>query len=129
MIPGGDWTKDKQKRADTIRGYAEIGRISHLLLGDYYPLTPYALDTQSWIAWQFHRTDLGEGVVQAFRRPEASSETVTVKLRGLIPQQRYEVENFDGGKEVLTGAELMQGYAITLREKPGSAVLLIKAVK
>ena len=50
-------------------------------------------------------------------------------LRGLIPQQRYEVENFDGGKEVLTGGELMQGHTITLNEKPGSAVLLIKAVK
>ena len=67
--------------------------------------------------------------MQAFRRPEATSETLTVKLRGLIPEQRYEVENFDGGKEVRTGAELMQGYTITLREKPGSAVLLIKAVK
>ncbi|MFZ9980193.1 MAG: alpha-galactosidase, partial [Opitutales bacterium] len=129
ILTAGDWTKDKQKRADTIRGYAEIGRISHLLLGDYYPLTPYALDTQSWIAWQFHRSDLGESVVQAFRRPETTSETLTVKLRGLIPQQRYEVENFDGGKEVRTGAELMQGHTITLREKPGSAVLLIKAVK
>ena len=129
ILTAGDWTKDKQKRADTIRGYAEIGRISHLLLGDYYPLTPYALDTQSWIAWQFHRADLNESVVQAFRRPEATSETLTVKLRGLIPEQRYEVENFDGGKEVRTGAELMQGHTITLREKPGSAVLLIKAVK
>jgi len=129
MIAGGDWTKDQQKRADTIRGYAEIGRISHLMLGDYYPLTPYALDTQSWIAWQFHRADLNETVVQAFRRPEATSETLTVKLQGLIPQQRYEVENFDGGKEIHTGAELMQGHTITLREKPGSAVLLIKAVK
>ena len=129
ILTAGDWTKDKQKRADTIRGYAEIGRISHLLLGDYYPLTPYALDTQSWIAWQFHRSDLGESVVQAFRRPETTSETLTVKLQGLNPQQRYEVENFDGGKEVRTGAELMQGHTITLREKPGSAVLLIKAVK
>ncbi|MEY3130594.1 MAG: GH36 C-terminal domain-containing protein [Opitutales bacterium] len=78
---------------------------------------------------QFHHTDIGESVVQTFRRPEATSETLTVKLQGLTPQQRYEVENLDGGKEVRTGAELMQGHTITLREKPGSAVLLIKAVK
>ena len=63
----------------------------------------------SWIAWQFHRADLGESVVQAFRRPEAETETLTVKLRGLDPQQRYEIENLDGGKEVRTGAELMRG--------------------
>ena len=99
------------------------------MLGDYYPLTPYSLDTTSWIAWQFHRTDLNEGVVQAFRRPEATSETLTVKLRGLDPQQRYEIENLDGGKEVRTGEELMRGLAITLREKPAAAVLVLKAIR
>ena len=130
MNQGVGWSKSGERRTAVQRGYSEAGRIAPLMLGgDYYPLTPYALDTQSWIAWQFHRTDLNESVVQAFRRPEATSETLTVKLQGLIPQQRYEVENFDGGKEVRTGAELMQGHTITLREKPGSAVLLIKAVK
>ena len=33
------------------------------LNGGNYPLTPHSLDTTSWIAWQFHRADLGEGVV------------------------------------------------------------------
>ena len=129
IVLGEGWSKNAPKRMGTIRGYAEARRVAPLLLGDYYPLTPYALDTQSWIAWQFHRADLNESVVQAFRRPEAMSETLTVKLRGLIPEQRYEVENFDGGKEVRTGAELMRGYGITLREKPAAAVLLIKAAK
>ena len=104
-------------------------QIRPIFTGDYYPLTAHSLDKTAWIAWQFHRADLNESIVQAFRRPEATSKTLTVKLRGLIPHQRYEIENFDGGKEVRTGAELMQGLVITLREKPGSAVLLIKAVK
>lgn len=129
MVSAGDWTKDEQKRTGTIRGYTEARRIGPLLLGDYYPLTPYSLDKTSWIAWQFHRTDSNEGVVQAFRRPEAASETLTVKLRGLVPQQRYEIENLDGGKEVRTGADLMLGLDITLREKPAAAVLVLKAVK
>ena len=129
MNQGEGWSKSEEKLTAIQRGFREARRVAPLMLGDYYPLTPYALDTQSWIAWQFHRADLGESVVQAFRRPDATSETLTVKLSGLIPQQRYEVENFDGGKEVRTGAELMQGHTITLREKPGSAVLLIQAVK
>ncbi len=104
-------------------------QIRPLFTGDFYPLTPHSLEKTSWIAWQFHRSDLNESVVQAFRRPEAVSETLIVKLQGLIPRQRYEVENFDGGKEVRTGTELMQGHTITLHENPGSAVLLIKAVK
>jgi len=129
MISAGDWTKNEQKRADTIRGYSEVRRISRLMLGDYYPLTPYSLDKTSWIAWQFHRTDLNEGVVQAFRRPDAMNETLVVKLRGLDPQHRYEIEHLDGGKEVRTGAELMRGFEISLREKPAAAVLVLKGIK
>ena len=129
MISAGDWTKDESKRAGTIRGYTEVRRIGPLMLGDYYPLTPYSLDKTSWIAWQFHRADWNEGVVQAFRRTEAASETLTVKLRGLDPQQHYEIENLDGGKEVRTGAELMRGLDITLRDKPAAAVFVLKTVK
>jgi hypothetical protein len=129
MISAGDWTRDEQKRAGTIRGYTEARCIGPLLLGDYFPLTPYSLDKTSWIAWQFHHADLHEGVVQAFRRPEATDETLTVKLRGLAPQQRYKIENLDGGQEVHTGAELMQGFDITLPEKPAAAVLVLKAIQ
>ena len=50
-------------------------------------------------------------------------------MRRLDPQQRYEMENLDGGKEVRTGAELMHGLVITLREKPAAAVLMLKAIK
>lgn len=97
--------------------------------GDYYPLTPHNLDKEAWIAWQFHRADLNEGVVQAFRRPEAANETLTVKLRGLNPQQRYAIENIDAGKEVHSGEELMRGLDITLHEKPAAAVLVLRAIK
>ena len=129
MVLGEGWSKNAQKRTGTIRGYTEMRRIAPLLLGDFYPLTPYSLDKTSWIAWQFHRADLNEGVVQAFRRPETTSETLTVKLRGLNPQQRYEIENLDGGKEVRTGAELMRGHSIVLREKPSAAVLVLQVIR
>jgi alpha-galactosidase len=128
IIPGG-WKKTEESIAAVRKGYADCRRIAPLMLGDYFPLTPHRLDTTSWIAWQFHRADLGEGIVQAFRRPDAASDTLTVKLRGLEPQQSYEIENLDGGKEVRTGAELMRGYDITLREKPAAAVLVLKAIK
>lgn len=104
-------------------------KVRPLFTGDYYPLTSHSLDKKTWIAWQFHRADLSEGVVQAYRRPDSTSETLTVKLCGLDPQQRYEIENLDGGKEVRTGAELMRGHAITLRDKPAAAVLVLSAAK
>jgi hypothetical protein len=67
--------------------------------------------------------------VQAFRRPDAASEKLTVKLHGLDPQQRYAIENFDGGNAIHTGSELMKGYDITLREKPAAVVLRLKECK
>jgi alpha-galactosidase len=104
-------------------------KVRPIYTGDFYPLTPHTLEKEQWIAWQFHRTDIGESVVQAFRRPDATDETLTVNLRGLVPQQRYEIENFDGGKEIRTGEELMRGLDITLHEKPTAAVLVVKAIK
>jgi alpha-galactosidase len=103
-------------------------KVRPLYTGNFYPLTPHSLDTTSWIAWQFHRADLNEGVIQVFRRPDAARDMLTVKLRGLVPQQRYEIEDLDGGKEVRSGEELMRGHAITLREKPAAAVLVLKSI-
>jgi alpha-galactosidase len=127
IIPGG-WKKTAESIAAVQKGYAECRRVAPLLLGDYFPLTPHSLDTTSWIAWQFHRADLGEGVVQVFRRPDAAGNTLTFKLHDLVPQHRYEIENLDGGKEVKTGAELMRGHSITLHDKPAAAVLLLKTI-
>ncbi|PAW60874.1 MAG: hypothetical protein B9S36_07505, partial [Verrucomicrobiia bacterium Tous-C2TDCM] len=104
-------------------------KVRPIFTGDFYPLTPHTLEKNEWIAWQFHRTDLGESVAQAFRGPDSGSETLTVKLRSLIPQQRYEIESFDGGKEIRTGEELMAGHSITRSEKPAAAVLVLKAIR
>ena len=129
ILPPYDWTKSDAARAVTKKVHDEFRRVAPLLLGDYYPLTSYSLDTSKWIAWQFHRPDLGESVVQAFRRPNAESETLTVRLRGLEPNSRYEVENLDGGKETRTGFELMNGLEIRLASKPAAAVLVLRKVR
>jgi alpha-galactosidase len=104
-------------------------KVRPLYSGDYFPLTPHSLEKSTWIAWQFHRADLGESLVQAFRRPEAASETLTVKLHGLDPQRRYEIANLNGGKEVRTGSDLLRGFDVTLHENPAAAVFILKALK
>jgi hypothetical protein len=68
-------------------------------------------------------------VGQAFRRPHAVRDSLTVKLRGLDAKRRYEIEDFDDGKEVHTGSELLSGYTISLRQKPAAAIFLLKAIK
>ena len=112
------------------QAYDECSRVAHLMLGDFYPLTPYSLKDDVWLAWQFDRPDLGEGVVQVFRRPDSGEQSMNFKLRGLESKARFEVENFDGGKEVRTGRELMQqGLTVTLKEKPSAAVIAYRSLR
>ncbi len=129
ILPPYDWAKTDAGRARAKQAHDEFRRVAPLLLGDYYPLTPYSLDTDQWIAWQFYRPDLGEGVVQAFRRPRAEPATLTVRLRGLESRARYQVENLDGGTETRTGFELMNGLEIRLAAQPAAAVLVLRKVR
>jgi len=118
-----------QNTAAQRQAYRECARIAPLMLGDYYPLTPHSLREDVWLAWQFDRPDLGRGVVQAFRRPASPEASMRLKLGGLQPRAKYEVENLDGGKQTGTGRELMEeGLAVTLKEKPAAAVIVYRRV-
>ena len=55
------------------------------MLGDYYPLTPYSLQLDHWIAWQFNRPETGDGVVQAFRRSKCDGPAMTFRLQRARP--------------------------------------------
>lgn len=99
--------------------------VSPLFLADYYPLTPYTLSQGDWIAWQFNDPQKNTGMIQAFRRPQAAGDTLTVKLRGLDPAGNYELTNVDTNQtDKRTGAQLLQdGYTITCADKPGAPLI------
>jgi len=114
---------------ERVRGnIAEWRRTAPYLWGDFYPLTPYSLAENVWMAWQFDNPQKGNGIVQAFRRPEAAEESIVLKVRGLRPTAAYEVTDAEGGPaRKLTGCELMeQGLQITLRTKPSAALFVYK---
>lgn len=109
------------------QAYRECARVAPLMLGDFYPLTPYSPAEEAWMAWQFDRPELGRGVVQAFRRARAGESEKRFKLRGLRPNERYEVENLDGGRFVLAGWELMQkGLPVKLGHQPAAALMIYR---
>ena len=110
---------------------AQYRRLQPCFLGDYYPLTPYAKAADAWLAWQFHRADLGGGLVQAFRRPESLQESARLKLRGLDPRSRYVVTDVDDANPYeLSGRELMvKGLLLTLSEKPLARVVTYRQVR
>jgi len=102
--------------------------IRECFFGDFYPLTPYSLEQNQWMAWQFDRPDTGLGIVQAFRRPECVDASVTCTLRGLDAEARYTVTNADDDEAwQATGRELMdQGVEVTLPQRPGAALLVYR---
>lgn len=99
--------------------------------GDFYPLTPYSLANDQWIAWQFDRPEVGEGVVQAFRRTESVYETARLRLQGLDPDATYRVKDLDKESSMeLPGRELLEkGLAVTLTDRPDAAVLTYERVR
>ncbi len=73
----------------------EARRVAPYYYGDFYPLTPYSLAEDAWLAWQFHRPETEDGLVEAFRRPRSQQASNSLKLRGLDAQAVYEIKNPD----------------------------------
>ena len=103
---------------------AEFKRLRPFFYGDFYPLTPYSIGDDVWMAYQFHREDLGQGMFLAFRRLNSSDLTARLKLRGLSSSARYEL-NFEdaGNKQTLTGEVLTTGIDVTIEHAPGSLLV------
>ncbi|MCL6520005.1 MAG: alpha-galactosidase [Armatimonadetes bacterium] len=103
-------------------------KVAPYMLGDYYPLTSYSLNTDVWIAWQFDHPDLGEGMVQAFRRPASPYESARFKLHGLDPNSEYIITNLDTNQSsIKRGCDLIErGLQIFLKNQPDSAIVSYK---
>jgi alpha-galactosidase len=96
--------------------------------GDFWPLMPYSLANDVWIAWQFDCPEEGHGVVQAFRRAESVYESARLRLRGLDPNGVYVLTDLDGaGTTETPGKKLMdEGLTIVLKRRPGAAIVTYK---
>jgi alpha-galactosidase len=84
-----------------------------------------------WFAFQMDRPDLGEGVVVAFRRPEAWAVSGDFRLQGLAPDAEYELQDADTGKTwKQSGNELRErGLRMTLETAPESRAVFYRTRK
>ena len=114
--------RDEQTDFEALRRMIDEWRVfAPNLLGDYYPLTPYSLARDAWIAWQFDRPETGQGMVQAFRRAESDCVSMTLPLQGLDSDAAYTVENvFDPGQaQEMSGRRLLdEGLPIQMNDRP-----------
>jgi alpha-galactosidase len=109
----------------------EFRKVAQIMLGDYYPLTPYSLKLDQWIAWQFDRPEQGDGMIQAFRRDNCDEQSKTFHLSGMNPKSEYEITNFDEETaSKFSGKEMMEkGLTVEIKDKPGAAVIRYKKLK
>ncbi|MBM3474540.1 MAG: hypothetical protein FJX75_14850 [Armatimonadetes bacterium] len=103
----------------------ECHLVQQYLMGDFYPLTPYSLANDVWLAWQLHRPDLDAGVVQAFRRADCPEDAITLRLHGLNPHARYTITDLDDPTpQEFTGQALMtDGLPLTASARPAALLL------
>lgn len=114
-----------------VQGYTECKAIQPMLLyGDFWPLTPYGLDSDEWIAWQFNRAENGNGCIQTFRREKCNRNIIRVKLRGLDAKSLYIFKSFDSKEQmIILGRKLMRrGLRIKIADAPGSSIIVYEKV-
>ena len=128
---GIDTRKKDQDYALLKKMIAEFHQVEKYLLGDFYPLTSHSLALDVWAAWQFDRPEIGQGILQAFRRDESPYETARFKLRGLDPEAVYRLKDFDRPQPVeARGKDLMQtGLLVSLPQRRSSCIIRYERVK
>ncbi len=120
------WIADAQD-FDSARGKVLLERytkVRHLLVGAWYPLLPYTRDPTAWMASQYHRPDLDEGLVLVFRRPQSPYQAAELALHALQSDASYELryEGLDRAERV-SGARLLRGFEIKLDRRPSSLMI------
>jgi alpha-galactosidase len=106
------------------RWTTEFRALRHLVVGDFYPLLPHTTSETQWVAAQWHRADLGEGVIAAFRRRRAAGEAMTLHPQALDPAAAYTLTSQTTGRqEQRSGADLMAGLRVTLPPAPAHEVV------
>lgn len=120
------WIADDPRfdRRRAARLTALYRRWRHLLVGHAYPLTPIGRDESTWLATQYHRADLDEGLILAFRRRDCRAETVAVNCRAVAPSVTYRLDVHPvGAHRRVLGEQLRCGFNLTIAAAPGSQLI------
>jgi alpha-galactosidase len=102
-------------------------KVRHLLIGSWYPLLPYSREDSAWMASQYHRPDLQEGMILVFRHAESPYRTADLALRGLDADSEYVITYTSTNQEVIMkGADMMKNLPVTISEKHQSELILYR---
>ncbi len=118
---------DFKRAAQLLDRYRQV---RHLLIGAWYPLLPYTRDPRAWMASQYHRPDLDEGMLLVFRHGESPYSHIEIALHALNSQAQYNVvSDRIGSLGEISGQDLMRKLEINLPEKPQSDLIIYRRVR
>ncbi len=111
--------------------FAAMRQVRDCYYGDFHPLTPYTLEDNSWIGWQYNRPDAGDGFIQCFRRENSPYVSAMFKFAGLDPEAVYRLTDLTTETVVnKCGRELIDGgWLFTLDQASSASVLYYQKVE
>ncbi len=98
-----------------------------LMSGNYYPLDFGSFDKDKMLAMEYVNDDGTEGMALVYKRANVNDDTYTLKLNGLIPDEKYTLYDVDSSGEYyfMTGQELMdEGLGIDLPEGEKAIIIM-----
>ena len=129
MVTGWNLYSNKFPKEAARYIYSEYRKILPYFQGDFYPLSEYTTSFNKWMAYQFHRDDLKEGMVLVFRRPDCRKISTRIKFHGLNDNARYQLLYEDNGlTAVKSGKELSDGIDVKILQRPGSLLITYKEI-
>lgn len=119
-------TQQGESFTDMQHTMQEFSRVRPYFYEDFYPLsgTDDLTGDDIWLAYQLHRPSDQTGYIVAFRRAQCQQTEYRVRLGGLEPDVRYQLESSDGTRlQTVPGSQLSEGYTLHL-DQPRSSLLL-----
>ncbi len=106
---------------------AEFRRARAFFYGDFYLLTPYSTEEDTWMAYQFHLPDRKSGIVFVFRRKQCPTAQITLHLRAVEPEALYEVylsdDDLKRTARAMRGRDMAKGMEVVIDHAPGSILI------
>lgn len=125
-----DVRRDDNNYDDAAAFIKEWRETNMYFYGDYFPLTPWSNDLDSWIGWEFKDFNSEEGIVQMFRRDNCPDSEIYVRMFDIDPDSTYEFISYDGyPTETYSGLELIEkGLCVKIANPRGSALLKFRKI-
>lgn len=129
MVINWDINSREHSQPELQKYFQEFKSLRPYYYADYYPLTTTEnmIKDNVWLAYQLNRPEESDGIIMAFRRINSNEQSITVKLNGVDPRMNYELTDEDTQiKSTVTGEQLIGGYPLNLKNKPGSLLIRYK---